>query len=219
MVRLLYEDAELVAVDKPSWAVVHRARGAAGAVVLAEVLARQVGGPVFPVHRLDRQTSGVMVFARTSSAASVLAGDVREGRWRKRYLGLCRGVVGEAREVDHPVADGERRLPARTDFDPLEAFCGRYTLVRAFPRSGRRHQVRYHLKHIAHPLIGDANYGQGAINRFFKETFGLSRMFLHAEALRIVHPRRAEHLSFEAPMPAELEEVLARLRIYEGPVL
>jgi tRNA pseudouridine65 synthase len=216
---ILHLDEQLVAVDKPAWAVVHPSRGADGALVIVHALAVQLGGPVYPIHRLDRQTSGVLLLARSSEIARVLSDDVREGRLRKTYLGLCRGVLREELRVEHPVLEGGVRRPARTDIEPIELFCDRYTLVRVRPATGRKHQIRYHLKHVDHPLVVDVNYGAGDQNRFFRETFGLRRLFLHAESLRVVHPVEPRQLEIAAPLPAELEEVLARLRGYGGPTV
>ncbi len=218
MLRVLHEDAELLVIDKPAWSVVHRTRGADMALVLVDELRSQLGYRVFPVHRLDCQTSGVLVLARSREAAALLSADIREDLWQKRYLGLCRGVVKDTVIVDHPVRDGSHRRSARTEFEPRESFCGRYTLLAAVPRTGRRHQLRYHLKHISHPLVGDVIYGQGPINRFFRERFDLHRMFLHAERLTILRPGRAATLELHAPLGPELEGVLAALRVHDGPV-
>jgi tRNA pseudouridine65 synthase len=219
MLAILHLDAQLVAVNKPAWSVVHRSRGADGALVIVRELAAQLGGAVFPIHRLDRQTSGVLLLARSAEIARVLCEEVREGRFRKTYLGLCRGVLREALRVDHPVLEGGVRRPACTDLEPLEHFCDRYTLVRARPLTGRKHQIRYHLKHVSHPLVVDVSYGAGDQNRFFRDTFGLRRLFLHAESLRVVHPVEPRQLELAAPLPPELEEVLARLREYRGPTV
>jgi tRNA pseudouridine65 synthase len=218
-IPVVYRDDELIAIDKPPWSVVHPQRGADDALVLIATLAAELGQPVFPVHRLDRQTSGVMVFALSQRAAQLLSSDIREGLWRKTYLALCRGCIRETMTVEHGVKEGETRRPALTTFDPVEHFCGRYTLVRARPMTGRRHQIRYHLKHVGHPLVGDVKYGQGLINRFFRSTFGLGRFFLHAERLTVFRPGLAETLGLSAPLPSDLECVLEQLRAYQGPVV
>jgi tRNA pseudouridine65 synthase len=216
---LLYEDEHLVAVDKPAWSVVHRSRGADDALVIVRVLSEQLGQPVYPVHRLDRQTSGVLLFARSPRAAATLAVEVRESRLRKSYLGLCRGVIADSVEIDHAVLEGDVRRAAQTTIEPLEHFCNRYTLLRARPLTGRRHQIRYHLKHVSHPLVVDVTYGNGAVNRFFRETIGLRRLFLHAETLRVLHPVEPRYVELTSALPAELEIVLERLRAYAGPVV
>ncbi len=217
-IPILYRDDHLVAIHKPAWSVVHRTRGAKGALVLASALAEQLGSKIFPLHRLDRQTSGVMVFALSRAAASVLGAHVREGAWRKSYLALCRGVIHHAVRVEKHVPEGEHRRPARTWLEPLEVFCDRYTLVRATPWTGRRHQIRYHHSSLHCPLVCDVNYGDGKVNRLFRQTFGLDRMFLHAEWLKLTHPFEHRMVELRAELPDELESVLQKLRVYEGPV-
>ncbi len=216
--QILYQDDQVIAVEKPAWAVVHPTRGARGALVVVRALAEQIGASVFPVHRLDRQTSGVLLLARSAGVASILSTEFREERVRKTYLGLCRGPVAEVLRIDHPVHEGDARRPACTEVEPLEVLCNRYTFLRARPQSGRRHQIRYHLKHAAHPLVGDTEYGRGDINRFFRERFQLSRLFLHAESLRVLHPREPRYLELSSPLPAELQAVIWALRAYAGPV-
>jgi len=217
--HLLYEDAHLVAVDKPAWSVVHQARGARDALVITHALSDQIGSTVYPIHRLDRQTSGVLLFARSKEAATTSSIEIREGRLRKTYLGLCRGVIRETLHVDHPVREGMVRRPALTEIDPLESFCDRYTLVRIRPLTGRRHQIRSHLKHVSHPLVVDVTYGNGTLNRFFRQEFGLERLFLHAESLRILHPVESRFVEIFAPLPQELEAVLQRLGNHRGAVV
>ena len=217
-VPILYQDDYLVVVDKPAWSIVHRTPGAEDALVLVGALRQQLGQRVFPAHRLDRQTSGVLVFALSSEAARRLSTALQRGGWQKRYLGLCRGVIAEPLEVDHPVPEGGHRREAISRFEPLAVFCNRYTLISAVPKTGRRHQLRYHLKHLRHPLVGDTNYGQGSINRFFRREFGLGRLFLHAESLGLAHPITQKPLQIDSPLPGELQGTLTKLSSYEGPV-
>ena len=217
-IPVLYRDDELVAIDKPAWSVVHKTRGAKGALILVDALAEQLGGKIFPVHRLDRQTSGVMVFALSREAASAMSAHVREGTYRKTYLGLCRGVIEHALSTEREVPEGEHRRPARTFVEPLEILAGRYTYMRATPQTGRRHQIRYHQKQLRAPLICDVNYGDGKVNRFFRQTFSLDRMFLHAETLKLPHPVEARRVELSVPLPEELDRVLRELRAYEGEV-
>lgn len=217
--HILHDDPEIVAIDKPAWSVVHRTRGADGAFVLRDRLSEQLGAEVFPVHRLDCQTSGVLVFAKATRAAQILSDDLREGRWTKRYLALCRGpLIGEI-AIDRPVPEDGKERDARTRIVPIETFCDRFTLVDALPQTGRRHQIRFHLKQERHHVVGDTTYGKGPINRWFRAELGLDRMFLHASRLLIVHPRRAERIEILSPLPPDLEAVLARLRgIERAPV-
>ncbi len=217
-IPVLYQDEQLVAINKPAWAVVHKTRGAKGALILVDALAEQLGKPIFPVHRLDRQTSGVMVFALSRSAASAMGAHVREGAWRKSYLGLCRGVIEHAVSVEKNVREGEHLRPARTFVAPLEVLCDRYTFIRFTPHTGRRHQIRYHMKNLRSPLVCDVNYGDGKVNRFFRKSFDLQRMFLHAETLKFPHPVEARRVELETRLPEELERVLEGLRRWEGEV-
>jgi tRNA pseudouridine65 synthase len=215
---ILHEDDDIVAIAKPAWAVVHPTRGAEGAPVVLHLLREQLGCWLYPVHRLDRQTSGVLVLAKSSEMASRAAQSIRQQRWHKRYIALCRGPLEASLTVDHPVPEEKARRPARTEVEPLETLCRRYTLVRARPLTGRRHQLRYHFKHVRHPLVGDTNYGQGAINRFFRATFDLHRLFLHAERLRLPHPRQERELEIICTLSDDLVRVLEQLRTYRGAV-
>lgn len=217
-VRVVYDDPMVLAVAKPSGTVVHHTRGAGASPVLVRTLERASGIKLYPVHRLDRQASGLVVLAKSSEVARRLSEDLREQRWRKAYLVLCRGVIAEPCVIDHPVPEDDKRRDALTEIEPLEVYCRRYTLARARPRSGRRHQLRYHFKHLGHPLVGDTNYGQGPINRFFRTRFALHRLFLHAETLALPHPDGRGELNLSCPLAEELERVLLQLSHYEGPV-
>lgn len=218
-VPVLYQDEAIVVIDKPSGAVVHRGRGVPkDSPLLVQTLRNQLGVYVFPVHRLDRQTSGVMVFALSSEDAAAISLQLRAQAWRKTYLGLARGPISEKIAVDYPVPEEDKKREAQTDFEPVETFCDRYTLLRAFPHTGRYHQVRRHLKHLRHPLVCDTNYGDGKVNTLFRQTFDLWRLFLHAETLELPHPRDGRPLSFSAPLAPELAAVLDALRVYDGPI-
>ncbi|HUH04762.1 MAG TPA: pseudouridine synthase [Kofleriaceae bacterium] len=209
---ILYRDEALVAVAKPSGLLVHRGWGRDRDVLMTRVR-DQLEAYVYPVHRLDRGASGVVLFALGPESARVLCGAFERGEVEKRYLALVRGVPPEAGVIDHPVprAPGEARVPAVTEYRRLEVF-GRYALVEARPRTGRFHQIRRHLKHLSCPLIGDSNYGKSEHNRLLRERYGLARLALHAASLAFAHPVDGRPMSIEAPVPADLAEPLARLR-------
>lgn len=208
---LLYQDDALVAVSKPSGLAVHR--GLARDRVVAMGLVRdRLGRRVFPVHRLDRPTSGALLFALDPVTARSLAGAFEAGAVAKRYLALVRGIAPGEAVIDHPVQrrpDGPR-VPAVTEIRRL-AVWERYSLVEAVPRTGRLHQIRRHLKHLSLPLIGDVKYGKGEHNRLFRERFGLHRLALHALELRLAHPGTGEPLEIVAPVPDDLAGVLRAL--------
>jgi len=201
---LLYSDDRLIAVAKPSGLPVHR--GASRERIVALTLARdRMGRHVYPVHRLDRATSGVLLFALDSEAARRLQEQLEAGTVRKRYLALVRGITPEEGVIDHPIPRDEDgpRVPAVTEYRRLGTF-ERYSLVEAVPRTGRRHQIRRHLKHISHPLIGDVRYGKGEHNRLFRERFGLCRLALHALEIAFAHPDDGRPLCLAAPVPEDL---------------
>jgi tRNA pseudouridine65 synthase len=170
---------------------------------------------VFPVHRLDRATSGVLLFAFSSEIASRLCESFAAHAVEKTYLALVRGIPPCAGLIDHPLPPGEdrhaARVSAQTEFLRREVF-GRYSLIEAHPRTGRLHQVRRHLKHIACPLIGDVNYGKGEHNRFFRDHYGLHRLFLHATRLGLPHPVTGGRLEIACPLPRDLASVIEQLR-------
>lgn len=209
--EILYRDDAVVAVNKPAGLLVHR--GWDNDRVVAMTLARdQVGQHVFPVHRLDRPTSGVLVFALSPAVAAALQAQFVAGTVEKRYVALVRGVMPAAVTLDHPVpreADGPR-VDAVTDFGRLAVF-ERFSLVQARPRTGRTHQIRRHLKHLSHPIVGDVRYGKGDINRLFRERFGLHRLALHAVELRLAHPLAGTPLCLRAPLPPALAEPFAAM--------
>jgi len=168
------------------------------------------------VHRLDRGTSGVLVFALSPQMAAALQRQLEEGGVRKRYLALVRGVTPDEGVIDSPVPKAEDgpRVPARTAFRRLFVF-DRFSLVQAEPHTGRLHQIRRHLKHLGHPVVGDVNYGRGEINRLFRERYGLFRIALHARSLELAHPRTGAPLCFRAPVPEDLAGPLRKMGIPE----
>lgn len=201
---LLFRDSLLVGVNKPSGLAVHR--GAARDRVFALQLVRDaVGRRVYPVHRLDRATSGALLFALDPATARRMQEKFEAGEVEKRYLALVRGIPPEAGLIDHPVPKDEDgpRVPAVTEFRRLAVF-ERYALMEARPRTGRFHQIRRHFKHLSHPLIGDVRYGKGEHNRLFRERFGLHRLALHAVELAFDHPETGKRLRIVAPVPEDL---------------
>jgi tRNA pseudouridine65 synthase len=201
--RVLHVDADLVVIDKPAGLLVHRspldeheARSA------AELLRAQRGEPLWLLHRLDKATSGLLAFARNVETARALGPAFESGRVRKRYLALVRGWPLDEGEIDYPLARdpelpsaGQPRLAASTrwrvrrrlewPFPDGRHATSRYALVEVEPLSGRRHQIRRHFKHVAHPLVGDTTHGKGAHNRAVAAWLGVSRLWLHACRLEL----------------------------------
>ncbi len=218
---VLYRDAALLVVNKPSGMAVHR--GWATDKVTALSLARDIAGQwVYPVHRLDRSTSGVLAFALSPEVAARVQELFTADVVHKRYLALVRGNAPEHAHIDHPIAKdkGKPKLPAFTRMCRLDSYqitddvsgaSRRYSFVEAEPLTGRPHQIRRHLKHINHPIIGDVRYGKGEHNRLFRRRFGLERLALHAERLSLPHPIDGTELSITAPLPDDLRHVLSAL--------
>lgn len=208
---ILYQDEFLVAINKPSGMPAHRGWAADGSPAL-QVLRDQLGRPVWPVHRLDRAASGAMLFALCSEVARDMQALFADGRMAKRYLAVCRGSSSTLGHVCHPLSTGPNgtKRPAATDFKLLGTF-ERYGLYEAIPRTGRTHQIRRHLRHASHPIVGDVRYGKGEHNRIFRERFGFRRLALHCREMAFTHPRGAGPIAVQAPLSEDLAQLLTRL--------
>ena len=212
--ELLYRDDVLVIVNKPSGIAVHKGMDRSSDNVLTR-LRRQLHAWVWPVHRLDRATSGVLVFGLNEEAAAALGGLFARGEVKKHYLAWTRGIPDpQCGFIDHPVPkseESEERIAARTRYatcsiasDPRTSL-PRYALVACAPETGRYHQIRRHLKHLNCPVLGDTTYGDGKENRALRELAGLQRLALHASALTLPHPlEEGRILELSAPLPEDL---------------
>jgi tRNA pseudouridine65 synthase len=214
-IDLLFVDEYIVVANKPCGLLVHRGWDNDDDVALFRVR-DAVGARVYPIHRLDRGTSGVLLFARSPEIAATLGGQIGTGRLERRYLALVRGRPPSAGVIDHPIPKGETkdaaRVPAVTRFRVVaQSAVDRCSLVEAIPRTGRLHQVRRHLRHLNHPLVGDVNYGSGEINRHYRATYNLRRLALHAHLLVLEHPVAGGRMVVRAPMPDDLAVALAAL--------
>lgn len=229
--RILYRDARLIAIDKPSGLLVHRTPLDRHETEFAvQRLRDQIGQTVHPVHRLDRGTSGVLVFALDRETTRQLAEVFANGGVEKTYLAVVRSWPAAAGTIDHDLKrvpdDAEwidpraqlRAQPAVTHWRRLATAelpipntrhpTTRIALLELRPESGRRHQIRRHLKHAAHPIIGDASYGKGALNRAFVASTGCARLLLHCRAMRFAMPHGEGHaISILAPLPAAFAEL------------
>lgn len=231
MLPIVFQDEHLVVIDKPPGLLVHRSEIDRSETRFAVQLLRdQLGRRVSPVHRLDRGTSGLLVFAFEAEVAARLATQFAERGVDKRYLAIVRGVPPEDLVIDHPLdrpedpyaqRGGSGAQPARTRLARLATAeiavrvdrypTSRYALVALAPETGRRHQLRRHLKHIAHPIIGDATYGVGRHNRLFAERYGVSRLLLAAVGLSFVHPTTGLPLRLSTEPGEGFERVAAEL--------
>jgi tRNA pseudouridine65 synthase len=208
----LYRDDAIVVVDKPSGLSVHRGDDQSSTFAL-NLTRDAVGAWVYPVHRLDRPTSGVLVFALSSEHARTLQTAFEERRVDKTYWALVRGHPPERGVIDSPMEkrEGGPEVEARTEFQTLHV-CERVrlSLVEARPKTGRRHQIRRHLRRINHPVAGDVRYGKGAENRSYRVDIGLYRLALHALELGFDHPTTLRPMCFRSPLPTDLLAPLGR---------
>ena len=232
--RIIFQDESLIAIDKPSGLLVHRSyldrRETRFAV---QMLRDQIGRHVHPVHRLDRGTSGVLVFALDKETGSALSAQFQSRSVDKTYLAVVRGHPDESGSIDHPLVrlrdESEFRpenssnapqdslthfrclarteLPYRVDRYPTS----RYSLLELKPETGRQHQIRRHLKHLSHPVIGDTSYGKGRHNRLFEEKFGCRRLLLACTAMTFCHPVSGKTVCMNAFPSADFVSVLEQL--------
>ncbi len=212
-IPILWQDETAVAVHKPAGLLVHNSRWAGPKETsLRQLVARQLGQQTYPIHRLDRPTSGVLLYALSHDAARHWHAQLRQPDTMKIYLALARGCIDHPLTIDLPLKEGERFRPAVTHIQPLAYHAGEHvTWLAARIETGRRHQIRRHLSRVAHQLIGDTTYGKGRINRHFREVYGLHRLFLHAWRLEITHPYTGERLRLRASLPPDLRMPLKRL--------
>lgn len=220
--RILWQDDDMVAVHKPAGWLVHRTGlDAHETRFVMQTLRDQLGRHVFPVHRLDKGTSGVLLMALHADAARALCLAFETQQVHKRYVAMVRGWPSEGSQtVDHALKPDDApqdapAQPARTTFKRLATLqldvpVDRYphtrvALVEAEPHTGRRHQIRRHLKHIAHPIIGDATHGKGAHNRWWAQQLGQQRLWLHACSLSLVQPLSGQALHITSPLNSEAD--------------
>ncbi|MDG2916517.1 tRNA pseudouridine(65) synthase TruC [Bisgaard Taxon 10/6] len=233
MLEILYRDQYIVAVNKPAGMLVHRSwLDSRETRFVMQTLRDQIGQHVFPVHRLDRPTSGVLLFALNSEIANLLCLQFEGKTVQKSYLAVVRGYLNGADRIDYPlkiqrdkIADKFSReekeaQTAVTDYIGLNTVempwaagkyqTSRYSLVRLIPHTGRKHQLRRHMKHIFHPILGDTQYGDLHQNRAFADKTQVSRLMLHAEKLAFHHPITQIRLEIQAGLDEQWQRLLHR---------
>jgi len=209
-IPILHQDDHVVAVNKPSGLLVHRSAESRDRVFLLQTVARLIGQHLYPAHRIDRAASGVVLLGMNPEDARWLQPALKEAT--KEYLVLVRGDPPDEFESDRPLGDEKKiKREAHSSFVVEERFL-RTTLLRVRISTGRRHQIRRHLAHLAFQILGDTTYGKGRLNQEFRDRYDLHRLFLHAARVRIYHEPEERELDVAAPLAPELEAVLARLR-------
>lgn len=230
MLEILYQDEHLVIINKPSGLLVHKSPIDKHETKFAlQMIRDQIGKYVYPVHRLDKPTSGVLIFALSPEVAKLIGEAFRENEIKKEYMAVVRGYVDYDGLIDYDLkvildkkADRDRRedkepQSSQTYYEQLKIVelpypvsrypVARYSLVKLFPQTGRKHQLRRHMKHILHPIVGDTKYGRTEHNNLFREKFDCHRLLLHASRIAFTHPLNKKFLVIDAP----LDEVFRRV--------
>lgn len=232
MLDILYRDDSLIAINKPAGMLVHRSwLDKHESVFAMQTLRDQIGQHVFPVHRLDRPTSGVLLFALNAETARIVSEQFEQHQVQKSYLAVVRGYLSGEDRIDYPlkvqldkIADkfSQEKAPqeAITDYQGLATVempypagkfsSARYSLVQLFPKTGRKHQLRRHLKHLFHPIMGDTNYGDLHQNRALTAHTGCDRLFLHANQLSITHPHKLQKITINAPLDSQWQRLFSQ---------
>ncbi len=223
--EIIYQDQDLVAINKPHGLLVHRSKYADEAKVFAvQELRNQIGQHVYPCHRLDRKTSGILLFALNPETNALMQEKFSNNQLSKTYIAIVRGFSPDEGIIDYALTnDKGKTQEALTHFKtlaqseinlPLGKFdTSRYSLVEVYPKSGRLHQIRKHFAHIFHPIIADRPHGCNKQNRLFKEKWGMDTMMLHAEHLEFEHPISKTPIHIVAKKSTEFERVLCLLEL------
>jgi tRNA pseudouridine65 synthase len=220
MLDILFRDEHLIAINKPHGLLVHRSSIAADVKEFAlQLLRHQIGQWVNPVHRIDRKTAGVLLFALNKQVEAAMQKQFADNLIKKEYLAIVRGHTDDCGEIDYPLRKENGTLQeAFTSYQTLKRAeldvalgqhpTSRYSLIEATPATGRMHQLRKHFSHIFHPIIGDRTHGCNKQNRLFKEKWQMETMLLHASSVNFNHPVTGESITIEAPLQPEFLRVM-----------
>jgi len=229
--EILYKDDHIIAINKPSGLLVHKSPIDKHETRFALQLVRdQIGQYIYPVHRLDKPTSGVLLFALSAESAKDLSLLFRENKVKKEYIAVVRGYTDEKDDISHPLKQmldtkeekekgiNKEAQEAQTSYIRLATVelpypvsrypVARYSLVKLFPHTGRKHQLRRHMKHIFHPIVGDTKHGRGEHNQLFRKKFACHRLLLHSNKVYFLHPVTKEKIVIEAGVDEIFEKVL-----------
>ena len=225
MLDILYLDSHIVIINKPHGLLVHQSPIARDASEFAiQMLRNQLHQKVYPVHRIDRKTSGILIFALDKESNRLLTEQFTQQSIKKTYLAVVRGFIKENTLIDYALRREDGKIQeAQTYIRPLKYAelpigsanhtTSRYTLIEAEPHTGRMHQIRKHMAHIFHPIIGDRPHGCNKQNKLWLEHFSMNTMLLHASHITFIHPISQEIISMNAPLQSEFTEALKILNI------
>jgi len=237
MLEILYQDEYLVVINKPSGLLVHKSPIDKGETQFALQMVRdQIGQYVYPIHRLDKPTSGVLIFALSSEVATLLSEQFKMHTIEKEYIAVVRGYTKPSELIDYDLkvildkkadkdrSDNKEPQSAQTYYETLSQVelpypvsrypVARYSLVKLLPKTGRKHQLRRHMKHIFHPIVGDTKYGRHEHNVLFREQFDVHRLLLHANKIKFLHPITQEIVEIDAKMDEIFHRVYKLFKNY-----
>lgn len=235
MFEVLYQDNDLIVINKPEGWLVHRSwLDKHETVVVMQTLRDQIGQHVYPIHRLDRPTSGVLIFALSSEIARLLSEQFASSKIEKTYHAIVRGYVDGEAIIDYPLVEeldkiadkfANKDKPAQDAITfykglskielPIEVGkykTARYSFVELKPQTGRKHQLRRHLKHIFHPIIGDSKHGDLHQNRAFSHYFAIKRLMLHASTVKLIHPITLKPITIHAKLSDDWLRILTEFK-------
>lgn len=235
LLEILFQDEFMVAIHKPAGMLVHKSPIDKYETRYAmKILRNQIGQWVYPIHRLDKPTSGLLLFALHPEIAKKIGQLFNDNQIKKQYLAIVRGHTHPEGKIDHPLkeiavfkhlaeqAQQKEAKDACTDFKLIERYelpfsdgrfeTSRYSMIQLFPKTGRKHQIRRHLKHISHPIIGDVKYGKGEHNRLFKDKLASNRLLLAAQSMTFPHPNNNEEITLHCPLEKNFSDTLGKLR-------
>jgi len=219
--EIIYQDECLVAVNKPHGLLVHRSPIAADASEFAiQVLRDQLGMKVYPAHRLDRKTSGVLLFALNEDMNRMMQEAFMNKQVKKKYLALVRGYTPASGAIDYALTNEKGKIQESiTHYDTLKTYelpisfgnqeTSRYSLVEVSPETGRMHQIRKHFAHIFHPIIGDRPHGCNKQNKLFLEQWNMNTMLLHAQQIEFTHPLSLELIKINGEIHDDFKRILS----------
>jgi tRNA pseudouridine65 synthase len=235
--EIIYQDKHLVAINKPSGLLVHRSYIDRHETRFAvQILRDQLGQYVYPVHRLDKPTSGILLFALNAEFAQQMGTLFSERQTQKTYLAVVRGYTIDKDTIDYTLVEELDKIAdkhakekeaqdavtdyqtlAQTEFNhPVGRYqTARYSLVKLTPKTGRKHQLRRHLKHIYHPIVGDTTHGDGKQNQFFREQLNCHRLLLAATQLAFIHPQTKKNIVINATIDGEFKQIIKHFEQYE----
>ncbi|WP_025761913.1 pseudouridine synthase [Dyadobacter tibetensis] len=226
--EICYADDHLVAINKPHGLLVHRSPIAADAQEFAvQILRDQLDRKVYPAHRLDRKTAGLLLFALEEDGNRKLQMLFSQGKVEKTYRAIVRGYTPDTLEIDYPIK--KENGQEQEAFTTLRTLCrtelplpsgkhasSRYSLVELQPATGRMHQLRKHMAHVFHPIIGDRPHGCNKQNKLFLERYQMNTMLLHAQELSFASPWDGRHYHFTAPLQPEFQRMMETLQLYRA---